>query len=112
MDGDVIESCANDRGQAAVVVVFVVAAMFLAVATALVSLGSDMVDRTHAQTAADSAALAALGGGAEAATRFAERHGGMLVDFSTDVDGDSVTVVVRVGRQTATASATDRVTIP
>ena len=112
MDGDDIESCASDRGQAAVVVVFVVAVMFLAVATALASLGSDMLDRTHAQTAADSAALAALGGGAEAATRFAERHGGTLVEFGTDVAGDSVTVVVRVGRQTATASASDRVTTP
>lgn len=84
---------------------FVGAALFVAVLGALVSFGGHVTDRTRAQSAADAAALAGVTGGVGVATGLAERHGATLVSF---VDhGDRVTVTVRLDDSTATASATD-----
>jgi hypothetical protein len=87
-------------------VVVVVAAVFLVVfATAVASMGVTAIDRTRAQTAADSAALAALEGGDAAARTFARRHGAELLEVT--IEGSDVLVVVRIGDATATARATD-----
>lgn len=102
----------TDRGQAAITVVLVAAALFVAAATAIAAVGSDVLERTRAQTAADSAALAALEGGPHAASRLAQRHDATVVSFDTNAVSGVVTVVVRVGGQTATASATNEVTGP
>jgi len=94
-----------ERGQAAVLVITVVAALLVVLSTALASMGRDTIDRTRAQTAADAAALAALDGGAAAALDLAARHGAVLTAWS--VSGSEVTVTVRLGDVSATARATD-----
>lgn len=98
----------RDAGQAAVVVMLVVGAVFAASAAALGAVGADMVDRTRAQTAADAAALAELVRGPGAGDAIAARHGATVVSWHRAADGRVVTVVVRVGDATATARATDR----
>ena len=97
----------DDRGQAAVLVVLVGATMFVLLSAALVTLGGRVVDRTRAQTAADAAALASLEGGRGAADNLAQRHGATVVDWHRGPGPDEVTVVVRLGSETATARATD-----
>lgn len=94
----------NDRGQASVLVVLVSLAMFVAVSAATVTLGGRVLDRRRAQTVADAAALAALGGGRAAADTIAHRHDADMVSFRAD--GERVTVWVRVGSATASAAAT------
>lgn len=87
----------------AVVVVF--AAL---VSLGLAEVGSAMIDRQRAQTAADAAALAGVRGGHSAAAAFAHRNGGTLLQFSRS--GSStvvVTVVVGVGSARARARAGD-----
>ncbi len=64
-----------------------------------------LIDRGRAQTAADAAALAAIGGGRIEAERLAAGNGARLVSY-IDRDG-AITVVVDVGGQQATARATD-----
>jgi Flp pilus assembly protein TadG len=95
----------GDRGQAAVVLLVVVAVLLVTLSLAVAAMGRTTLDRTRAQTAADAAALAALDGGAAAAGDLAARHGAEVVAWS--VDGDEVTVTVRIGDVTATARATD-----
>ena len=97
----------NDRGQAAMMVMVVAAALFVALSSATLAVGGQMIDRTRAQTAADAAALAALRGGRGIAAELAERHGGELVSFDRGPGEDRVNVVVRVGDRTARAVATD-----
>ncbi len=97
----------NDRGQAAVMVVMMATAFFMALTAAMLVVGGQMIDRTRAQTAADAAALAALQGGRGAARALAERHGGELVSFEPGPGEHRVNVVVRVGERTARAAATD-----
>jgi len=97
----------NDRGQAAIAVVIIAAALFMALSSATLVVGGRMLDRTRAQTAADAAALGALQGGRGAAVALAERHGGELVSFERVPGGHRVRVVVRVGERSATAAATD-----
>lgn len=98
-------SVRRDDGQSALAVLFVSAALFIGVLTAMVSFGGHLTDRTRAQSAADAAALGGVTGGVAAATDLAERHGATLVSY---VDhGDRVTVVVRIDESTATASASD-----
>lgn len=67
--------------------------------------GQRIVDRGRAQTAADSAALAATHGGRAAAQRLASGNGADLISYTQA--GDVVTVVVELGGERATARATD-----
>ena len=97
----------NDRGQAAMMVMVVAAALFMALSSATLVVGGQLIDRTRAQTAADAAALAALQGGRGAAAVLAERHGGELVSFEPGPGEHRVNVVVQVGERTARAVATD-----
>jgi hypothetical protein len=100
----------RDVGQAAVVVVLAVSAIFASAAMALSTMGSALVDRTRAQTAADAVALASLVGGRTSGVALADRHGAAVVSWASfdDGDGRSVEVVIRLGDATATARATDR----
>jgi|GEM_PF-596611 len=102
----------SDRGQAAVAVVMVAAALFAVTVVALVTLGHRTLDQVRAQTAADSAALGGLHGGKPVAAELADAHGAELVEFVAAPRTGVVTVVVRVGDRTATAAATDAVEVP
>jgi predicted MarR family transcription regulator len=93
-----------DRGQAMVLILAVVVMASLSV-VAVGLFGVRLVDRGRARTAADAAALAATVGGRAAAQRLAADNGARLVQF-TQV-GETVTVVVDVGGERATARATD-----
>ncbi len=100
---------AGDRGQAAILLVVVVATLAVVVAAALAELGGHALDRSRAQHAADAAALASLDGGAAAAGELARRNGAVLVSWRRGPGPDEVTVVVRVGDSTATARASNSV---
>ncbi len=95
----------RDGGQAAIVLMAVVAVLMVTLTVALAAMGRTTVDRTRAQTAADAAALAGLDGGVASSSQLAARHGATVVTW-TEI-GDEVTVTVRVGDATATARATD-----
>lgn len=97
----------NDRGQAVVLVVMIAAVLFVALCSALIVVGGQMIDRTRAQTAADAAALGSLHGGRGAALVLAERHGAELLTYTRGPAQGQVTVVVRVGDASATAVASD-----
>jgi len=97
----------RDRGQATLLVLIVSTALCVALATAMVGFGGQLVDRTRAQTAADAAALASLTGGSGAAQMLAQRHGATLVEFTRGPGVNQVRVVVRLDDVTATAAATD-----
>ncbi|MEI7593782.1 MAG: pilus assembly protein TadG-related protein [Actinomycetes bacterium] len=78
-------------------------AFALLVSLGLSQLGSMVLDRVHARTAADAAALAGVTGGRTAADRFAQANNGRVEQF---VDrGGETEVTVRVGRARATARA-------
>ncbi len=79
----------RDRGQAAIVVVSVSAALLGSSLVAAVHLGDQVLDRRTAQRAADAAALAGVGGGAAAARRIAAANGATLRSF-TGLGGDGV----------------------
>lgn len=97
----------NDRGNAALMVMMIAAALAMALSAAVLGLGGHMIDRVRAQTAADSAALAALQGGRRAAEALAHRHGAVLLSVVTVADERRVIVIVRVGDSTARAAASD-----
>lgn len=99
--------CADDRGQAAVMLLVITAALAVVFAVALADFGRHLIERGHAQHAADAAALASLEGGRHAAIEFAELNGAVLLAWSRGPGPDEVTVVVRVGDSSATARATD-----
>jgi hypothetical protein len=96
----------DDRGQVGVLVLIVSAVLFVSLSAATVTIGSRMVDRTQAQTAADAAALGAVVGGPGLARVLAARHGATVVAMSRGPELGEVTVVVRVGTATASAAAT------
>lgn len=100
----------RDDGQAAVLLVMVVCVVFAMSTAALATLGQDMKQRTRAQSAADAAALAGLVQGRAVGEEIAARHGASVVSWTTAraVDGQVITVVVRLGDATATARASDR----
>jgi hypothetical protein len=99
----------RDVGQAAVVLVVVVCAVFASAAAALSTMGSSLVERVRAQTAADAVALASLAGGRSFGVELAERHSATIVSMTLFDAGDGrvVQVVVRLGEATAAARATD-----
>ncbi|MGB0111597.1 MAG: hypothetical protein WBP59_00100, partial [Ilumatobacteraceae bacterium] len=65
----------HDDGHAAIGMVVIAAALFMALSFGLAELGGRVVGRTRAQTAADAAALASLAGGRSAAAALAAVHG-------------------------------------
>lgn len=92
-----------ERGQ----VLPLVALMMLVVAgvaVAVVMVGSVLVDRATARTAADATALAAALDGDDAARRVARANGAAVVRIERE--GDAVEVEVEVGRARARARAT------
>lgn len=93
----------RDRGQAAVVVVVAAATLFAASSVALVGVGGVVVDRARAQSVADAAALAGVLEGPQSARDVADTHGAVVVSLIEATE--EVTIVVRVGRATATARA-------
>jgi predicted MarR family transcription regulator len=95
----------RDRGSALVLAVLVGVAITTAVTLALVPVLSGLVDRQHARSAADAAALAGVTGGRAASASIATANRGALVAWSRA--GRAVTVTVLVGDQRATARATD-----
>lgn len=95
----------HDRGSATILTVLVALALTFAIATSLVRFVTGLIDRQHAQSAADAAALAGVGGGQAAAAGLAAANGAALVGWS--VDGHQVTVRVQVGDHVAVARATD-----
>ncbi|WP_394944487.1 pilus assembly protein TadG-related protein [uncultured Ilumatobacter sp.] len=97
----------NDAGQAAVLLLVIVATVGIALMSALVEVGAITQQRARAQTAADAAALASLDGGAPAASTYAARHGATVVSWTRGPGPHQVTVVVRLGVATATARATN-----
>jgi len=97
----------TDRGQAAITLVIVVVALAVALTAGLAHLGTVARDRARAEAAADAAALAALDGGRSRAASIATANGSTLVSWAAGPGPNDVTVVVRVGDVTATASATD-----
>ncbi|NND74770.1 MAG: helicase/secretion neighborhood TadE-like protein [Ilumatobacter sp.] len=88
------------------VVVAVVAVLGAGLVTALADFGAGAQDRVRAQSAADAAALASLHGGRASAAALATRNGGVVLSWQRR--GGDVVVVVRVGRSTATARASDQ----
>ena len=94
----------DDRGQAVMLLLAVVAIASLAV-VAVGQFSQRIVSGGRAQTAADAAALAALRGGRTAAVRLATSNGAQLVGF--EQLGAVVTVVVDVDGERAIARATD-----
>jgi hypothetical protein len=95
----------HDCGQAAVLVVVTATAVFTILATAVVGFGGRLVDRVRAQTVADAAALASLDGGRAAAEAITARHDAVVVSWQGS--GGTVTVVVTVRSEAATARASD-----
>lgn len=98
---------AHDRGQAAVFLVIIATTLFVLMISSLALLGSRVLDRVQAQTAADAAALASLDDGLLGAEAMAHEHGAVVVSWRKGPGRGEVTVVVRHGSSTATARATD-----
>lgn len=96
--------CRPDEGQIVLLGALVIVFASL-VSVGVAEVGSAMVARQRAHTAADAAALAGLAGGRAAAQELALRNGATLVQF--DQSASEVTVVVRVGSARATARAGD-----
>lgn len=94
----------TDRGQAVVLMAAVVVFAAL-VAIGVAQVGAVVVQRQHAQAAADAAALAGLSDGQAGAARLAAANGAVLVSF--DDSGSTVTVTVSLGRVHARARASD-----
>jgi Flp pilus assembly protein TadG len=94
----------RDTGQAVVLcaALGVIAAL---VGVGVVEVGSAMLDRQRAHTAADAAALAGVSGGRTAAAEMAQRNHATLVQFSRT--GSDVVVIVVVGAANAIARASD-----
>ena len=102
--GPVCHDAGTDRGQSVVLLLPIVAiAAVLAMGAA--RFGTTATGRAQAQAAADAAALAAVEGGASAASRLARANGGTLTRFA--VAGGDVVVTVTVGGVSATARATN-----
>ena len=95
----------RDRGSMLVLVVMVGVAVTAAVTLALLPVLGGLVDRQHAQSAADAAALAGVTGGRPASESIAAANRAALIAWSRS--GHEVTVTVAVGDARATGRATD-----
>ena len=88
-------------------VVAVATVMAMIIVIGLADLGRTSAQRTRAQSAADSAALASLAEGRRGAADLAARHGATVVSWRRGPGPHVVTVSVRIGDVTASARATD-----
>jgi hypothetical protein len=95
----------RDRGAMLVFTVMVGLALTSAVTLALVPVLGDLIERQHARSAADAAALAGLIGGRSGSADLAAANDAVLTAWHRD--GFDVVVTVMVGDQTATARATN-----
>lgn len=95
----------RDRGSILILTVLVGVAITAAVVLALVPVLGALIDRQHAQSAADAAALAGVIGGQADSRAVAEANEATLVAWTRT--GHEVTVTVVVGDQRASARATD-----
>jgi len=96
----------GDAGQALPLMALVVMVAVVAI-LALAQVGMALDDSARARTAADAAALAGAVDGRRGAQDMATINGGNLIEFVKH--GDTVDVLVGVGRATARASADARV---
>jgi hypothetical protein len=101
-NGDV-EARRADRGQAWMLLLFVVVAI-VAATVGIAQLGAELVHRARARAAADAAALAGTTGGRVAAARIAQRNGAVLVSYRSVGELVVVEVVVEGARAAAAAS--------
>lgn len=99
----------GDRGQALGLIVIAVTLIICSM-VAIVDVSARLVERSRAQTAADSAALAGVDGGRAAANAVAAANGGHIVSFARHVadDGTDVAVTVAVGDESGSARASSR----
>lgn len=99
----------SDRGSF-VLVLAVVVVMVGAMVFGVARLGTAILHRQSAQTAADAAALAGVDGGRVRARALASANGADLVSFerSGGSDGWTVTVEVAIGEVTAQARASSQ----
>ena len=95
----------RDRGSMLVLVVMVGVAVTAAVTLALLPVLGGLVDRQHAQSAADAAALAGVTGGRAASVSIATANRAAVIAWSRS--GHEVTVTVVIGDSRATGRATD-----
>jgi hypothetical protein len=95
----------RDRGSMLVFVVMVGLAVTSAVTLALIPVLTGIVERQHAQSAADAAALAGVTGGEAASLSIAAANEATVIAWSRA--GHEVTVTVQFGDRRATARATD-----
>jgi hypothetical protein len=110
-DGDITERT-RDAGQAAILVVMVAAVLLVAVMGAIATMGRTTLHRARAQTAADAAALASVGGDIDDARRLADAHGATVVSWARGPGPDEVTVIVSVSGVRAVARASNHVPTP
>jgi len=95
----------GDDGQAAALAVIALTTLAVVLVMAIAQLGTTVLERSAARTAADAVALAAVIGGRPAADLVARANGATVVEWTADPY--EVTVTVRVGDTYATARATD-----
>jgi hypothetical protein len=95
----------REEGQAAALAVIALTTLAVVMIMAIAQLGTTVLERSAAQTAADAAALAAVTGGRPAADAVARANGAVVVAVSAGLH--DVTVTVRLGDAVAIARATD-----
>jgi hypothetical protein len=95
----------HDDGQSATLAVIALTTLAVVIIMAIAQLGTVVLERSAAQTAADAAALAAVAGGRSAAEAVAHANGAAVVQLRAGLH--EVIVTVRIGDAVATARATD-----
>jgi hypothetical protein len=95
----------GDGGQAAALAVIALTTLAVVLIMAVAQLGTSVLERSAAQTAADAAALAGVIGDRPAADRVARANGAAIIAWRAGPH--EVTVTVRLGDAVATARATD-----
>ena len=94
----------RDEGQSATLAVIALTTLAVVIIMAIAQLGTVVLERSAAQTAADAAALAAVTGGRSAAEGIARANGASVVRLSAGLY--EVTVTGAVGDAIATSRAT------
>lgn len=95
----------GDTGQTATLAVIALTTLAIVLIIAVARLGTTILERSAAQTAADAAALAGVVSGRTAADAVAGANGAVIIAWTTA--GHTVSVTVRLGDAVATARATD-----
>lgn len=95
----------GETGQTAILAVIALTALAIVLIIAIARLGTMILERSAAQTAADAAALAGVVSGRSVADVVAGANGAVIIAWTTA--GHTVSVTVRLGDAVATARATD-----